>query len=210
MLTVPFFDCAERSSAERILRGLPARDIACNNWPAAFPYAPQAAFKAFHDGANLYLEFSVAERCVRALETRPGCKVCADSCVEFFLMPGDTLYYNFEWNCIGTLYAACRTGRYDPDPAPPELLRSVRAVSSLGTEPFGERSGDLNWRLSAAIPAAALFRHSIASWRGRRMRANLYKCGDALSLPHYLSYAPVRTAAPDFHRPEFFTDICFE
>lgn len=210
MLTVPCFDCRDRSSAERILQGLPARAIACNNWPEAYPYAPEAAFKAFHDDAILYLEFSVAERCIRALETRSGRKVCTDSCVEFFLMPDDTLYYNFEWNCIGTLYAACRTGRHDPEPAPPEVLRRIRAVSSLGAEPFGERCGEQRWRLSAAIPAAALFRHSIASWHGRRMRANLYKCGDALSLPHYLSFAPVRTAAPDFHRPEYFTDVFFE
>lgn len=210
MLTVPCFDVCDRSSVERILQQLPARSIACNNWPEAFPYAPQAAFKAFHDGGNLYLEFSVAEECTRALETRPGHKVCTDSCVELFLMPDDTFYYNFEWNCIGTLYAACRTGRHDPVPAPADVMQSIRAFSSLGTEPFGERCGRQEWRLTVTIPAGALFRHPTASWHGLHLRANLYKCGDALSQPHYLSFAPIRTPAPDFHRPEFFTDLIFE
>lgn len=211
MLTVPYFEVCDRSAVEQVLQQLPAHSIACNNWPeASFPYAPEATFKAFHDGKNLHIEFSVAEDYTRALETRAGHKVCTDSCVEFFLMPDDTFYYNFEWNCIGTLYAACRTGRHDPTPAPDNVLQSIRTVASLGKAPFDERCGHQTWRLSAAIPIEALFRHPIASWHGLHMRANLYKCGDALSHPHYLSFAPIRTPAPDFHRPEFFIDLIFE
>lgn len=210
MLTVPYFEVCNHSAVEQVLQQLPAHSIACNNWPEAFPYAPEVTFKAFHDGKNLHIEFSVAEDYTRALETRAGYKVCTDSCVELFLMPDDTFYYNFEWNCIGTLYAACRTGRHDPTPAPDDVLQSIRTVASLGETPFDERCGHQTWRLSAAIPTEALFRHPIASWHGLHMRANLYKCGDALSHPHYLSFAPIRTPAPDFHRPEFFIDLIFE
>ncbi|MBR3471266.1 MAG: hypothetical protein IKH22_01600, partial [Prevotella sp.] len=37
----------------------------------------------------------------------------------------------------------------------------------------------------------------------------VYKCGDCLSVPHYLSLFPITTERPDFHRPEFFQDIVF-
>ena len=39
---------------------------------------------------------------------------------------------------------------------------------------------------------------------------NLYKCGDSLARPHYLSWQPVATPHPDFHRPEFFKPVLFE
>ena len=64
--------------------------------------------------------------------------------------------------------------------------------------------------LTLAIPAAALFRDRIAGWDGVQGAMNLYKCGDDLSCPHYLSWRPVGTPAPDFHRPEFFEPVFFE
>ena len=39
---------------------------------------------------------------------------------------------------------------------------------------------------------------------------NLYKCGDNLSHPHFLSWQPIDTPQPDFHRPEFFAAGKFE
>lgn len=39
------------------------------------------------------------------------------------------------------------------------------------------------------------------------MKANFYKCGDGLTVPHYLSWSPIVTEKPDFHRPEFFNQI---
>ena len=42
-------------------------------------------------------------------------------------------------------------------------------------------------------------------WQERDvLKANFYKCGDKLSVPHYLSWNPVTTEKPDFHRPEYF------
>lgn len=38
---------------------------------------------------------------------------------------------------------------------------------------------------------------------------NLFKCGDELSHPHFLSWQPIRTEKPDFHRPEFFAQVRF-
>ncbi len=211
MFAVPFIPCGGPRDVEHVLDLLPREPIACRNWPETFPSAPDVGFAAFHDGATLHIRFCVEEPCTRALETLPGRKVCTDSCVEFFFRPGDgPYYYNFEFNAIGTLFLACRTGRHDPCPAPDEVLKSVRTFPSLGTEPFAERCGDNRWRLRAEIPVSALFRHSFADWGGLRGGMNLYKCGDALSRPHYLSWRPVRSGSPDFHRPECFADVIFE
>ena len=42
---------------------------------------------------------------------------------------------------------------------------------------------------------------------GDVIRGNFYKCGDKTDVPHYGSYSPVGTPKPDFHRPEFFTEM---
>ena len=34
-----------------------------------------------------------------------------------------------------------------------------------------------------------------------------YKCGDKTAHPHFLSWNPVGTPAPDFHRPDFFGEL---
>ena len=40
-------------------------------------------------------------------------------------------------------------------------------------------------------------------------RANVYKCGDLLPVPHFISWNPITTESPDFHRPEFFGQMRF-
>ena len=42
-----------------------------------------------------------------------------------------------------------------------------------------------------------------------KVRGNFYKCASATSEPHYLSWNPILTDKPDFHRPDFFGDIYF-
>ena len=42
---------------------------------------------------------------------------------------------------------------------------------------------------------------------GVSFRANCYKCGDKTVNPHFLAWNAVETAAPDFHRPEFFGEM---
>lgn len=187
------------------------QQISVVNWPEAFPYTPDVKFTIWHDGKSIHLEYNVMERCVKAEQTELGMPVYCDSCVEFFIQPDpdDPRYYNFEWNAAGLLAMACRTGRNDPQSAPLEVLKSVRVEPSLGVEPFPERAIDSPWTLKAVIPVTAFFNHEIDSLSGRNMRINLYKCGDGLSSPHYISWKPVQTESPDFHRPEFFETVRF-
>ena len=137
-----------------------------------------------------------------------GNDVYRDSCVEFFVQPeGDGHYYNFEWNAIGTLCMSRRTGRFDPVHAPKSVLDSVLTSSTYGRKPFEEIKGDNAWTLRIAIPASALFCGELKTWHCARLKGNFYKCGDALSTPHYITWTPISTPSPDYHRAEFFAEI---
>ena len=40
-----------------------------------------------------------------------------------------------------------------------------------------------------------------------KLQGNLYKCGDKTAWPHFLSWAPIGTPAPDFHCPAYFGEF---
>ena len=42
---------------------------------------------------------------------------------------------------------------------------------------------------------------------GQKVRGNIYKCGDKLPVPHFISWSPISTPAPDFHCPRFFGEM---
>ena len=198
----------DRAAVEQAFAEIEPQSVACCNWPAEFPYAPEVSFRMFHTGDRLMLRFDVAESYTAALVTEDNGEVWTDSCVEFFIAPDEGLYYNFETTCIGRMLLSGRKSRTeDVQPAPAEALASVKRFT---TYPFGERKGDNRWSLTLAIPPQALFRHALTDWSGLEARMNLYKCGDRLSHPHFLSWKPVRTENPDFHRPEFFEAVTFE
>ncbi len=185
--------------------------IACCNWPSEFPYTPEVSFRMFHTGSWFMIRYEVSEEYTAARVSEDNGEVWTDSCVECFIAPDDTGYYNIEATCIGRILISNRKSRTEGVvQATNEVMDKVLRIPSLGTEPFEERRGDNRWTLTLAIPPQALFRHEIKDWSGRRLRMNLYKCGDSLSVPHFLSWKPIHTEKPDFHRPEFFADAEFE
>lgn len=187
---------------------IPENHLDCLNWAEEYPYKPEVSFRIFHNDEFLFLEYNVREKCTAALEMTDGNDVYRDSCVEFFVQPeGDGHYYNFEWNAIGTLCMSRRTGRFDPVHAPMSVLDSVLTSSTYGRKPFEEIKGDNAWTLRIAIPASALFCGELKTWHCARLKGNFYKCGDALSTPHYITWAPISTPSPDYHRAEFFAEI---
>ena len=204
-------DPENRAAVEAAFAGVESQAIACCNWPAEFPYAPQVSFRMFHTGAWLMLRFDVAERYTMARVTEDNGRSWTDSCVEFFISPDGKEYYNFETTCAGRLLLACHTSRHEGVKAPAEALESIIRHTSLPFgETFPEREGDNRWSLTLAIPPRALFRHGIDDWSGHSVRMNLYKCGDNLSHPHFLSWRPIPTEKPDFHRPEYFGEAVFD
>lgn len=194
----------------RSLTELPMQEIACNNWAAEYPYAPRVRFAAGHDGERLLLRFEVEEACTAAKVTEDNGPVWTDSAVEFFISFDETGYYNFEFNCIGRALLGFRKTKPDVRHADGRIMGLIVRRPSLGGEPFGERRGDNRWTLEAEIPAAAFFAHDFGTLDGLRARANVYKCGDDLSQPHFLSWQPIGTEKPNFHVPEYFGEVEFE
>ena len=67
------------------------------------------------------------------------------------------------------------------------------------------------WHITFVIPVTALFSDKFKSWDEiGNARCNFYKCGDNLSKPHFLSWAPIHTEKPNFHTPQFFQKVDFE
>ena len=179
------------------------------NWKS-FPEKPEVRFSIAWDPNHICIKYFVHEKVIRARFTEDNAPVWKDSCVEFFVSPGDDgLYYNFETNCIGTCLAEKGLSRSPREKLPPSLLSHIKRYPSLGVTPFEEKTGDFSWNLLIIIPKDVFTDHTVNTFTGKTFRANFYKCGDELSRPHYLSWHPIDTPEPDFHRPEFFGEIRF-
>ncbi|MEI7675731.1 MAG: carbohydrate-binding family 9-like protein [Bacteroidales bacterium] len=178
------------------------------NWPEEFSYKPITAFSIARDDERIYVNFFVRGNCLRALYSEDQSEVWTDSCVEFFLNDIQTEeYYNFEFNCIGTCYAAKRKNRTDYKLLTKDELSQVKRYANLGHKPFQEMQGLFAWDLLISIP------FSLIGLDGEnlpeKILGNFYKCADGTALPHFLSWSPIDTPKPDFHRPEFFGELYF-
>lgn len=181
------------------------------NWEK-FPYLPEVKFRIAHSNNQIWLKYYVNEQNILAARTEVNGSVSRDSCVEFFFDPlGDGSYYNFEFNCIGTPHLAYGPDRHTREfVAPKKIKQLIKKESSLGDLPFDEKSGGHQWEMTIVLPAEILTSHDGIKLEGLRSRSNFYKCGDDTSEKHYLSWNPVGTERPDFHRPEFFGTLIFE
>ncbi|MFI3305141.1 MAG: carbohydrate-binding family 9-like protein [Rikenellaceae bacterium] len=187
-------------SYDDLNESFPINTIENANW-VEFPYKPEVTFQIGYDDRYLYVRFEVVESHVRGSYLNDNEPVWQDSCVEIFIQEPDTdYYYNFEVNCIGTILAARRTSRADSTPLSEADLERVIRGSSLPPKRI-DRSDDPDaWALLLGIPFDLIGCKGVPA----ELRANLYKCGDRTNTPHYLSWSPIDTPSPDFHRPEFF------
>ncbi len=213
MYSIPLLadlDTGRMQNAAGLLEAIPSQKIACNNWANDYPYAPQVEFRIAHNGDAVFIRFDVKENFTMARITEDNGEVWTDSCVEFFLSLDDSGYYNFEFTCIGKVLAGFRKERPHATHGTDDIMQSIKRYSTLGEANFEEKTGDNTWTLTVAIPATAFFKHNIKRLHGLKARANVYKCGDNLSKPHFLSWQPIDTPAPNFHVPQFFTEIEFQ
>lgn len=209
MKSIEYIPINRREDIEEAFSRVSPEAIACNNWAEEFPYAPKVNFRMFHSGEDLHLRFEVEEQYTQALVERDNGNVWTDSCVEFFLSLDDRGYYNFETTCIGRMLMAFRKVKPEPTYATEEILSLIERTPSIGSEPFAELIGENKWTMTLKIPAAALFRHELKSWQGVEARMNLYKCGDNLTKPHFLSWKAIDMPSPNFHVPQFFETVKF-
>lgn len=187
--------------------GVESIKVACCNWPDMFPYVPQVDVDLWSSGNSLFLDFKVSEQYTLGVVDTDNGEAWTDSCVELFIAPDDSgYYYNFEFTCTGKLLLAYRPGREGAEVAPLSVVAMVKREASLGNKPVGLLH-NCSWSLRVEIPISALFKHDFTTWSGLKARGNIYKCGNNLPEKHFVSFAPISTPKPDFHRPEFFVPI---
>lgn len=187
------------------------QQISLINWDE-FSYSPKVEFRIAHANNQIWLKYYVTENNILAQVDTINGGVAGDSCVEFFFDPkADGNYYNFEFSCIGMPYLAYGPGRGERQFVDEEKIKEqISITSSLGNEPFTERTGSHTWEMTIIIPASVLIADVGIQLKGLKTKANFYKCGDKTSERHYLSWNSVGTEKPDFHRPEFFGQLVFE
>ena len=174
-------------------------NVDCVKWPQNFPYKPSVRLLLGHDADALLARFEVSEVNAKAVCLDDNGPVWEDSCAEIFLrVPGHREYFNFETNCIGIGLAAERLSRSEFKRFGPERMARVVRRSSLPHEAVD--LADATWILEVEIPFDLLG----CDCCPERLEGNFYKCGDKTAVPHYVSWNPVDTPKPDFHRPEFF------
>ena len=183
--------------------------IDCVNWLEQFPYMPLTTIAVARTSTILYIKYMVKGSMLKALYSNDLEPVYKDSCVEFFCqLPDADNYMNFEFNCIGTCLASTRKSREEGIVMrTPEELRQIIRYSSLGKRAFCEMEGMFEWELTVGIPFRLLGLDP--EHLPEKIKGNFYKCADDTSMPHFVSWSPIDTPEPDFHRPEFFGDILF-
>lgn len=213
VLNVPFVEGLDAMSmasvADYMELHLKKVGINCVNWEDKYPYHPITVFSMAYSDKFLYVNYFVRCNYLRAVNYKNNSPVAEDSCVEFFLQtPGSEEYWNFEFNCIGAINASHRKDRKHPIRLTDMELATVKRYATCGNNPFQELEGIFNWGLAIAIPFELI--GVDVSKRPIEMKGNLYKCASATSMPHHLSWAPIKTDKPDFHRPEYFGKIILE
>lgn len=171
------------------------------NW-TEYPHKPKTEFALAHTDEALLVRFDVEEPHIVGRCTQTHGDVYKDSCVEFFVRePKAEHYFNFEINCIGTILAARRKSRTEKEYFTDNAMQQIKVASSLQAGvPF---EGEGHWSIELEIPFKILGLNGCPGY----LEANFYKCGDETPIPHFVSWSPIATTAPDFHRPEFFGEI---
>ena len=177
-----------------------------NNWPKDAPYAPDCNGSVARSKTHLAVMYHVRGLDLRAVAMEDNGRSWEDSCCEFFITnPFDGTYYNFELTCVGSLLAANGLGRQDRTPLDPSVVGRVIRYSSLERKPLEINGKIFGWTVVMLIPFEII--GIDPDNLPVSVRGNFYKCGDLTAHPHFLSWNPVGTPKPDFHRPEYFGEL---
>lgn len=162
----------------------------------------------YHD-TTLCVLYQVQEPEVRATWTNYNDPVFEDSCVECFIADGDGRYLNVECNPFGAVLAGIGTSRNERMWLEEPFFSRLAVWTSLDPK-TGVPEGTNRWEVLVLIPldAAGLVKTDEALSKGS-FSGNLYKCGDMLAHPHYISWSPILAEEPDFHRSDYFAEFVF-
>jgi hypothetical protein len=185
--------------------------------PESSDHRPTTQIKMLYGPEGIYGIFRVKDQYVRCIHRRHQDPVYKDSCVEFFVQPnGKGGYFNFEFNCGGTLLAS-----YVVDPIrmgkslthctrlSKEDARQIRIYHSLPKLMDPELQKAVTWYLEFYIPFNLLGKYTgpLNVKPGMIWRGNYYKCADETSHPHWAAWTPVDDL--NFHLPHCFGELIF-
>ena len=204
-INVPLADFENHDLDTALELGGARFDVECVNWPETFPYAPLCSGRIARTQDALVVDFRVSGLDLRAQNLTDNGRQWEDSCVEVFIKdPEEDTYYNFEINALGKVLACSGADRHGRVARPAEEMEEILRFGQLEGGPLDE-GGIWTWRVGVVIPfeLIGVDPENLPD----SIRANFYKCGDKTAHPHYLSWSPIDTPKPDFHRPEFFGEL---
>jgi len=207
-IDVPFINSLnQRSQLDVIslmLDGLSKNNIGYAPW-AKFQYKPACDFVMAHGNDCMFLKFFVDEDNILARFKQPNDLVHRDSCVEFFIaFNEEDEYYNLEFNCIGTCYLGFGLNKGPREAADSKVVEKIKSSFLLYND-----NGKMKWELTLLIPNDVFYHHKYATLASKAGRANFFKCGDDLPVPHYLAWSNIESVEPNFHLPDFFGGLTF-
>lgn len=210
-LTIPYVKSLNETDIDSIagvLEEFGQRDtIEVVNWQDRYPYKPITFFNIARSDDSIFIKFYVRGNLLKAVYSTDQSPVYEDSCVEFFCkLPDSDFYTNFEFNCIGTCLAAKRKSRKDNVvPFNRDEMLTIKRAPSIGKRAFNEMQGLFEWELTVEIPfkLIGIDPQNLPT----KLQANFHKCANKTDSPHFISWNPIKTEEPDFHRPEFFGEI---
>lgn len=206
IITVPYIQDEHfyLSSIEMLLDAQRRYSLAYQPWPE-YSYSPDVHFSIAYNKSALYLKFFVSEIEATAVETNTNGKVWKDSCVEFFIAFDDKGYYNLECNAAGVALLGFGKNKKNRLLIPDSFIDKY-LFTSVMRNAF---NGKVNWELLIEIPWNLFTYHSL-SVKGKKYKANFFKCGDGLQQPHFLSWSNIISDEPNFHLPQYFGTLYFE
>lgn len=180
-------------------------------------HIPNVQAKIAYDDDNIFVIFKVEDNYIKALAENHQDRVCGDSCVEFFFTPSSDIadgYMNVETNCCGKILFRYQKQR-DVGMVPVSLedIDKIEIAHSLPGEKITEEiQTPTTWTIEYRLPYSIIEKYTefVKPERGVMWWANLYKCADQTSKPHWLTWSLVDKPEPDFHRPEYFGTLVFE
>lgn len=210
-IEVPFLGVSGEATLQKVsglLDQLKRYQIEKISWPT-YSYKPTVSFAIAHNNDSILLKYFISEKWIRALYGKTHDPVFRDSCVEFFIsIDNNEEYYNLEFNCIGTCMLGFGKGKTDRKLVAEKFVENIKRQSIINVTNVGNAT-ITNWELTLIIPREVFIYHSISTFKNRHCRANLFKCGDELPEPHFLSWQRIESDFPDFHQPEFFGTMLF-
>ena len=201
-ILVPLLEQAEETTLEL---GGARFDVNTVNWPETFPYAPIVAGRIGRTRDALLVSWRVSGMDLTVRNTQDGGTIWEDSTCEIFLQaPGCDNYYNIEVNAAGILLVGCGGGRGNRTLLAPEVMARISRKACVQA-PVDIPNQLKTWSLTISIPFEVI--GVDPAHLPAKLFGNIYKCGDKTAHPHFLSWAPIDTPKPDFHRPEFFGEF---